>query len=294
MRYLWSSWAKGIPAVCSTPWVGRHDHAEHDHDFLEIAVVTGGKGLHRTTRGVLPVARGDVLLVRPGVWHAYAGGKAMAGWDCCIDPSVPGHELAWTVDDPGLGRLLWSGPVAQGGCLHLHLDAGRMGEAERILALLPATADATDNRARRIGLLLQLLGILASVLPAAAAPATVHPAVATALRLIEQDPALPWTLHGLALRLHVRPGYLVRIFRAATGLPPLAYVRRRRAEAAAILLGRSGLGISEIGAKVGWPDPSLFARRFRSLMGVSPSQWRQQNGDAPSAGPRSAAPVRPG
>jgi AraC family L-rhamnose operon transcriptional activator RhaR len=277
VRYLWSSWAKGIPAVCATPWGGRHGHLQHDHDFLEIAVVTGGRGQHRTTGGLQMVARGDVLLLRPGVWHAYTGGRALAGWDCCIDPSVPGHELAWTVDDPDLGRLLWRGPVTQGGSLHLHLDEGRMTEVERILALLPATTGADDTRARRIGLLLQLLGCIAAALPAAATTGAVHPGVAAALRLIEQDPALPWTLNGLALRLHLRPGYFVRLFRAATGLPPLAYVRRRRAEIAAILLRRSELGIGEIGARVGWPDPSLFARRFRSLLGVSPSHWRKQN-----------------
>ena len=266
-------------------WNGRLGHIKHDHDFLEVVAITGGRGMHRTEMGTEPLARGDVLVLRPGVWHAYEAGRELAGWDCCIDPGLPGCELAWTVDDPDLGRLLWNGPMAKGGHLRVQLDEASMCELERLLAALHDAP--TAGRAWRIGVLLQLLGLVASALPATAPHAPAHPAVAAALRLIEQDPSLPWTLSGLALRLHLQPGYLARIFRRATGLPPLAYVHRRRAEIAAGLLARTALPVAEIGARVGWPDANLFARRFRALLGVSPSQWRMRGG-APTGAIRSS------
>ncbi len=218
--------------------------------------------------------RGDVLVLRPGVWHSYEAGRDLAGWDCCIDPGLPGRELAWTVDDPGLGRLLWNGPMAGGGHFRVRLDETGTREVERLLDALQKTPVA--GRAWSIGVLIQLLGLIAGYLPAIKPSSPAHPAVATALSLIEQDPSLPWTLTGLALRLHLRPGYLARIFRRATGLPPLAYVHRRRAEIAAGLLARTALSVAEIGARVGWPDANLFARRFRGQLGVPPSQWRKR------------------
>jgi hypothetical protein len=38
-----------------------------------------------------------------------------------------------------------------------------------------------------------------------------------------------WTLTDLAAELHLTPGHLVRLFNAATGLPPMAYLAQLRA-----------------------------------------------------------------
>jgi hypothetical protein len=45
-------------------------------------------------------------------------------------------------------------------------------------------------------------------------------AVVQAMLLLEADLARSWTLTSLAAELHLAPGYLVRLFNAATGLPP--------------------------------------------------------------------------
>jgi transcriptional regulator GlxA family with amidase domain len=41
-----------------------------------------------------------------------------------------------------------------------------------------------------------------------------------------------------------------------------------------MLLSTTDAAVSEVGAAVGWPDPSHFSRRFRSQMGVSPRTYR--------------------
>ncbi|WP_432951113.1 helix-turn-helix domain-containing protein [Kribbella sp. CA-253562] len=51
---------------------------------------------------------------------------------------------------------------------------------------------------------------------------------------------------------------------------------RLRAEQAAALLAESALPTSRVGAAVGWPDPTYFARRFRTLVGLTPSQYRER------------------
>jgi hypothetical protein len=38
---------------------------------MEVAVVTGGVGVHVSLAGSQPVGAGDVILLRPGVWHGY-------------------------------------------------------------------------------------------------------------------------------------------------------------------------------------------------------------------------------
>ena len=94
--------------------------------------------------------------------------------------------------------------------------------------------------------------------------------------MMEADPARQWMLTDLANALHLAPGYLVRLFKSATGLPPMAYLSRHRVELAADQLLHTDLPISRIGEAVGWPDQNYFARRFKSHYGLSASAYRQR------------------
>ena len=60
-------------------------------------------------------------------------------------------------------------------------------------------------------------------------------------------------------------------------MPPIAWSNRRRAERAAILLATTDEPIAAIGARVGWPDPSYFSRRFRQEFGVGARTYRAQS-----------------
>jgi AraC family L-rhamnose operon transcriptional activator RhaR len=101
-----------------------------------------------------------------------------------------------------------------------------------------------------------------------------HPAIGQAMRLLEDRLAYRWTLTELADQLHLAPGYLVRLFKATTGLPPMAYLARLRAEHAATLLLHSDQPVTCIGQAVGWPDQNYFARRFRAHYGLSATTYR--------------------
>jgi Helix-turn-helix domain len=79
-----------------------------------------------------------------------------------------------------------------------------------------------------------------------------------------------------AAELHLAPGYLVRLFNAATGLPPMAYLGQLRAEHAAVLLLHSDEPVTSIGRAVGWPDQSGFARRFKAHYGLSATTYRKR------------------
>jgi AraC-like DNA-binding protein len=133
----------------------------------------------------------------------------------------------------------------------------------------------------RLSLLLGQLG-RAAVGPGEAVGATGatggprHPAVSQAMRLLEGSIARQWTLGELAEELHLAPGYLVRLFKAATGLPPMAYLAQVRAEHAAVLLLHSDEPITCIGRAVGWPDQNYFARRFKAHYGLSATTYRQR------------------
>lgn len=72
--------------------------------------------------------------------------------------------------------------------------------------------------------------------------------------------------------------HFARAFRESVGMPPHAYIVRRRIERAQRLLRSTDLSLSEIALKVGFTDQSHFSRHFRRLTGMSPGLARQHNG----------------
>ncbi|MGD0706423.1 MAG: helix-turn-helix transcriptional regulator [Trebonia sp.] len=158
-----------------------------------------------------------------------------------------------------------------GGCM-AHLDA---------LAALrhrPAGQYRGDVLGR-LSLLLAELGRVAqgdAALGGTQSGAPIHPAVGRAIRLLESDVARRWTLGELAEELHLAPGYLVRLFKSATGLPPMAYLAQVRAEKAAVLLLHSDEPVTCVGRAVGWPDQNYFARRFKAHYGLSATTYRER------------------
>jgi AraC family transcriptional regulator, L-rhamnose operon transcriptional activator RhaR len=259
----------------------QEDYPPHDHKFVEVVVVCGGDCWQETALGKKRITHGDVSVFRPGAWHSYTQCRKLRLYNCCFDPGILGRELGWMIDDPWLGRLLWSIPLsaAQFGTAFLQLHKSEMDQCQRILNELCAlsTEEKSSYRSYQLGLLILLISTLARQLPIepeALKPGKPNPAVIAALKLIDDHPEHPWSLEDLAARVHVLPEYLVRSFRNVAGLPPMAYLRRRRLELATTLLIRSDQPVGEVGNLVGWPDANYFTRRFHAEFGLTPSAYR--------------------
>lgn len=274
-----------IPALGAQLFVNQPRHSEpsgfHDHAFHEIAVVIGGGAVHRTIHGDEAIARGDVVVVHPGQWHGYTGCADLDLYNLCLAPALLANELGWVRHDPLLARLLPS-PGADPGqqVRRLHLADEELAAVVAALARMIVLGQGPDPllaRAEAIGHATVVLGRLARQLPRGhvAVPGD-HPVVALAA-VLEADPARSWALDELAARAGCTREHLCRRFRVIFGAAPLAWLARRRAERAAVLLLSTDAAVADIGRQVGWADPNLFARRFRALLGLTPSAFRQRN-----------------
>ena len=266
-------------------YLHKWDSPVHTHSFVEIAFAIGGTATHHSQAGRREMQPGDVLLLRPGVWHGYQDCRRFEVYNCCFSSELLRRELSLTREDPLLGFLLWVGPYSSPGrgVLTLSLSPSALGECLVHLDALAALRHRPSalHRPDIVGRLLLLFGQLGQAVTQARGllsgePGSAHPAVVQAMRLLEADLARSWTLTGLAAELHLAPGYLVRLFNAATGLPPMAYLGQLRAEHAAVLLLHSDEPVTSIGRAVGWPDQSGFARRFKAHYGLSATTYRKR------------------
>jgi len=70
--------------------------------------------------------------------------------------------------------------------------------------------------------------------------------------------------------------HLHRCIREEVGEPIGLFIKRKRIEAAAMMLGLTDQPISAIHPLVGYEDSAAFARAFRQVMGCSPREFRRQ------------------
>ncbi|MEF2965492.1 helix-turn-helix domain-containing protein [Paenibacillus sp. M1] len=79
--------------------------------------------------------------------------------------------------------------------------------------------------------------------------------------------------------VNLSPYYFSKLFKQRTGENFSDYVTRLRIEEAKKLMGKSQhLSLKEICYEVGYKDPNYFSRVFKKSAGMTPTEYRQQNG----------------
>jgi AraC-like DNA-binding protein len=91
---------------------------------------------------------------------------------------------------------------------------------------------------------------------------------------IDRDYAQPLTLDLLAAGAGVSKYHLLRSFAATYGKTPSVYLAERRIERAQDLLRATNVTVTEACFVVGYQSLGSFSRKFRQLVGVSPSAYQ--------------------
>jgi AraC family transcriptional regulator, activator of mtrCDE len=89
------------------------------------------------------------------------------------------------------------------------------------------------------------------------------------------DVARDWTLDDLAETARTSRASLVRAFRAATGLAPLAFLTDLRMGMARQQIGQGATPLAQIAANVGYQSESALSRAMLRHFGMRPSDFRR-------------------
>jgi AraC-like DNA-binding protein len=102
----------------------------------------------------------------------------------------------------------------------------------------------------------------------------VDPRVQKAMAFMEENFQRALSLNKIAAAVHLSVWHLCHLFKAETGQTPARYLKAIRMQQARTLLENSLLSIKEVMNKVGMGDQSHFAKDFRRVYGLTPSQFR--------------------
>ncbi|MBC2594474.1 AraC family transcriptional regulator [Ruficoccus amylovorans] len=257
--------------------------AAHDHNYMEIAFVLGGCARHTTVRGQSACSGGDVLFIPRGAWHGYSECRSFELVNCLFSPTLIENELSWLRAVPPFSALMGGADGLNVEVQTLRLPRRALPLLRRRLAELEQAYRKRASRIRLLGHLLLVFDLLRSAVPLTDSSVVnptheehLHPSVRTALLLLHRDYGQEWSLTRLAQNLRLNGSYLTRLFKSHTGHAPMQYLSRVRAHRAATLLLTTRLRIGDIGLRVGWPEPKLFARQFRHHFGMNASEYRRK------------------
>jgi AraC-like DNA-binding protein len=102
------------------------------------------------------------------------------------------------------------------------------------------------------------------------------PVIAKAKEFIKEHYTEDLSLGQVAQAAHASIFYLCKLFRKATGVTFTEFVSRTRVEKAKNLLLNPNLRVREIAFEVGFQSLTHFNRVFKSILGLSPTEYREQ------------------
>ncbi len=250
------------------------------HHFLH---VFRGEGYYQVGERTFRLVPGDLLLIPPGTltrsWNPFA--VVMQYHSLHVDFRYHGDyetlPVTFPEDCPGNRARVHAAPDTSP-ALRLPLKTNVAGQGwvgELFARIVRETAEKQPGYelATKAALLELLLFLHRGTVAEKGEPPV--EAIQRAVRFLEANVARPLELRDIAGTVHLSPVYFGRLFRTATGLTPMAYLRGLRMDRARRLLREEELSVAQVADAVGFPDPYHFSRVFRQHEGMPPSRYRE-------------------
>lgn len=254
----------------------------HSHEFSEIVLVTGGKGIHTTGDDSYELAPGDAFVIGGSRPHDYENMDQLSLINVLFEPenlplgladmhSIPGYHALFTLEPAWRTRHNFDS--------RLRLSPVDLFEAGRLVDQLEREL---SERGHGFGVMatttfLQLAAFLSRCYGNNRHPQSkLLMRIAEAISHIERNYSEPIALDDLVEISGMSRRNFIRSFESSMGCPPIAYLIRLRINKARELLEQPDASITNIAMSVGFSDSNYFSRQFRNLLGITPTQYRNR------------------
>lgn len=257
----------------------------HNHEFCEIVIITGGTGLHVTGKQSWAISSGDAFVISAKRSHTYEDMEDLSLVNILFQPEKLSWEKQELGDLPGYHVLFTLEPAWRVN----HEFESRLRLSSHDLAKVVLLVDHLEEelqerapgfRCMATTLFAQITCHLSRCYELSASSCTDSQSllrIAEAISYLETHYAEPIHLEDLAEIAHMPKRSLLRAFKKALGLSPIAYlIRVRISRAVELLRGNEKMSITDIAFELNYEDSSYFTRQFQEIMGMTPRDYRAQ------------------
>jgi AraC family L-rhamnose operon transcriptional activator RhaR/AraC family L-rhamnose operon regulatory protein RhaS len=260
--------------------LGKHfEKGFHDHEYSEIAIVMQGVAKHLVNDISGTIEAGDVLVIHPGISHAYDQTRNMELINILYDrrklsmPMLDGYSLP-------LFQLFLPAKVPTDAYTAvrpvIHLDKD---ELEKVIEKVRRLND--EIKSACAGSLLLSLAIFLEIIVTMARTSRLVKKTSEARFLIgdvisfmHKNYARRIEIDELLATVNMSRRNFFRNFHLAVGSSPIDYLTQIRLKNAAAMLLYTNKTISEIANATGFYDSNYLCKKFRERMADSPRQFR--------------------
>ena len=268
-----------------------HATHRHDHLFHELVYIESGSADHDTAGGLCKIRAGDLIVIRPQVWHAYLNPSRFCLINCLVDGRLIRRFADLLGNVPSSFDLYFRREPrpASESPVFLHCPA-----RERSTLLKRLKGIIAEQQNQSLGWQLAAVTgaldvmLIASRLwarqakprPSAQTPTRAEQAVFDAVIHLESTYTQPVDLDALAEMVHLSRWHFSRIFTQRMGMGVVEFAHQLRVEEACRRLRLTGDPITHIAMDLGYNDISYFTRCFKKRLGQSPRAYRAASGMA--------------
>jgi len=262
------------------------DTVAHEHVYHEIVFVETGTAEHLSAEGIRRLHAGDVLVIKPRIWHQYIGTANFGIINCLFDRRILAHQQVFVSLLGGAFDLFSRPPKNPASTPPAFFHAPPHLREYFIFLLNSMIRERKEKQAQWEGALVgHLMNLIVAISrldcinPVPEAPLLTHKARDFANEImiyLETNFREKIVLDELSRQFHVSSSYLSRIFTRRMGMGVIDYTNHLRIEAACELLRNSDWPVTRIATEVGYEEVAYFFRRFRKEIGMSPQSYRQQ------------------
>ena len=266
----------------------QEDFGPHAHEFAELVIVMGGKGLHVTGNDSWELTAGDVFVIAGPREHEYRDLRELRLVNILYQPNQLKMRLLDLPSVAGYHALFTLAPSRR----QRQPSKGRLRLNGRELAQITELVDrlAGELKAREPGFgfmatasFMQIIGLLSRCYGRSPSPdGSALLRIGEALSHLERNIHRQVNLEELASTAHMSRRSFLRIFQSATGTSPLAWQINQRIHRARTMLRDTDKQVTEIAFETGFNDSNYFSRQFRKATGFSPRQYRMRQGGGSS------------
>lgn len=252
----------------------------HTHDFSELVIVYGGKGIHSTGDQEYAVSQGDVFIIQGSRAHGYRQLDELMLFNIIYDEQnlpFPKEDL---YDLKGYHALFTWEPRLRSELnfkSRLRLSPKDLAKAVRYAESMERElAQEPDGyRFMCTSYFMRLLGFLSRHYDDSKVPEMKDLSrISGVLSFLEKNTDRFVSISEITDFSAMSESTLLRLFNRTTGFSPIEYHSRMRIQKVCQLLSTTSKTITEIAFDTGYSDSNYLSRQFKKVMGISPSEYR--------------------